>query len=194
MLAFHALTGSDTTSQFMGIGKRTAWKVFLNYPQLLSRLGMDNYPDETVLEDAEAFVCKLYDNSTDLRSIQKLQNIFFRKNRTGVDSLPPTSDALTLHIQRAHYQAFVWRKALVPCPVLPKEEQSGWYQSEDGCLVPKLLSNTPGSSKCLALTSCSCPPSGLCCSNKQCTCNQLSLPCTGACPRRDYCRNRRSDQ
>ncbi len=28
LLAFHAITGCDTTSQFTGIGKRTAWKVF----------------------------------------------------------------------------------------------------------------------------------------------------------------------
>lgn len=28
LLVFHALTGSDTTSQFVGIGKKKAWKVF----------------------------------------------------------------------------------------------------------------------------------------------------------------------
>jgi hypothetical protein len=34
-------------------------------------------------------------------------------------SLPPTSDALKLHIERAHFQANVWKQANVVKPILP---------------------------------------------------------------------------
>ncbi|KAL8561204.1 hypothetical protein ACOMHN_029275 [Nucella lapillus] len=64
LLAFHAITGSDSTSQFAGIGKKSAWNVFLDNPHLLQRLGMEDFPDEEVLMDAESFVCKLYNPNT----------------------------------------------------------------------------------------------------------------------------------
>ena len=32
------------------------------------------------------------------------------------DSLPPTSDALKLHISRAHQQTIIWLNATVPSP------------------------------------------------------------------------------
>ncbi len=41
LLAFHAITGCDTTSQFGSIGKKTAWKVLLQNQQSLHRFGQD---------------------------------------------------------------------------------------------------------------------------------------------------------
>ena len=58
LLAFHAVTGSDdTTSQFAGIGKRTAWSIFIQNTQLLKHFGQSDFPDESTLADEEAFVC-----------------------------------------------------------------------------------------------------------------------------------------
>ena len=37
LLAFHAVTGCDTTSQFYGVDKASAWKVFEDAPERLSR-------------------------------------------------------------------------------------------------------------------------------------------------------------
>lgn len=39
VIAFHAITGCDTTSQFAGKGKKTAWKICLKCPHLLNQLG-----------------------------------------------------------------------------------------------------------------------------------------------------------
>lgn len=61
LLAFHALTGCDTTSQFVGIGKVTAWKIFESCPELLQHLGEVHHVPDEVLSSAEVFVCKLYD-------------------------------------------------------------------------------------------------------------------------------------
>jgi len=38
LLAFHAVTGYDTTSQFAGITKKSAWKMFVKEPHLLHTL------------------------------------------------------------------------------------------------------------------------------------------------------------
>jgi hypothetical protein len=53
LLAFHALTGWDTTSQFAGIGKKSAWTVFVKYHDLLEHLGEESIANDQVLSNAE---------------------------------------------------------------------------------------------------------------------------------------------
>ena len=118
-LAFHAITGCDTTSQFYGVGKASAWKVFEDAPDLLEHLGEESQISADVLVKAEAFVCKLYNPGTQEVEINKERAAEFRKSKKDLDALPPTQDALILHIKRANYQTMVWKKALEPCPSLP---------------------------------------------------------------------------
>ena len=54
----------------------------------------------------------------------------FCKSKTDLDALPPTQNALILHIKCTNYQTMVWNKMLEPCPSLPKPEDSRWYYSE----------------------------------------------------------------
>ncbi|CAH3146219.1 unnamed protein product [Porites evermanni] len=102
-----------------------------------------------------------------------------RKSKKDLDDLPPTQDALILHIKRANYQTMVWNKALEPCPSLPKPEDSGWYYSE-GLMKPKLMTREV-SAACLQFAYCGCSREGGCCVNLRCTCVQLSLCCSKAC-------------
>ena len=72
LLAFHALTGCDTTSQFVGIGKQKAWKAFDGPSvRLLEHLGEGSHPNANVLADAEAFVCQLYNKGTEEVHVNK---------------------------------------------------------------------------------------------------------------------------
>ena len=108
LLAFHAITGCDTVSQFAGIGKQSAWKTFHSCSrELHQRLGDNSPVDEKVLSDAEAFVCKMYSKSTDEVLINKERSAAFRKAKKSLDSLPPTKHALHLYIKRANYQTMV---------------------------------------------------------------------------------------
>ena len=138
LLAFHAITGCDTTSQFYGEGKASAWKVFEDVPDLLEHLGEESQISADVLAKAEAFVCKFYNLGTREVEINKKRAAAFRKSKKDLDALPLTQDALILHIKRANYQTMVWHKALEPCPSLPKPEDSRWYYSE-GLLKRKLM-------------------------------------------------------
>ena len=63
------------------------------------------------------------------------------------ETLPPTSDATTFHIMRAHYQASVWNQAHLPCPDLLPVTEMGWMHL-DGKLVPRLLSLPPIPKSC----------------------------------------------
>jgi hypothetical protein len=53
------------------------------------------------------------------------RDLMFGKSKSP-ESLPPTSDALKLHIERAHFQASVWKQANVVKPVLPFPITMGW--------------------------------------------------------------------
>ncbi|CAH3177444.1 unnamed protein product [Porites evermanni] len=194
LLAFHAITGCDTTSQFYGVGKASAWKVFEDAPdELLEHLGKESQISADVLAKAKTFVCKLYRNGTKKVEINKERAAVFRKSKKDLDALPrgPTQDALILHIKRAKYQTVVWNKALEPYPSLPKPEDSGWYYSE-GLLKPKLLTREEVSAACLQLAYCGCSREGGCCVNRRCTCVQLSLSCSKAYKCGDRCRNDRN--
>ena len=49
---FHAITGCGTTSQFYGVGKASAWKVFEDAPDLLEHLGEESQISADVLAKA----------------------------------------------------------------------------------------------------------------------------------------------
>ena len=102
------------------MGKALAWKAFEDAPDLLEHLGEESQSSADVLAKAEAFVCKLYNPGTQEVDINKERAAAFRKSKKDLDTLPPTQDALILHIKWANYQTMVWNKALEPCPSLPK--------------------------------------------------------------------------
>jgi len=174
------------------VGNASAWKVFEDAPDLLEHLGEDSQISADVLAKAEAFVCKLYNPGTQEVEINKARAAAFRKSKKDLDALPPTQDALILHIKWANYQTIVWNKALEPCPSLPKPEDSGWYYSE-GLLKPKLMTQEEVSTACLQLAYCGCSREGGCCVNRQCTCVRLALCCSKACKCGDRCRNDRNN-
>lgn len=180
LLAFHAITGCDTTNQFTGIGKRTAWKVFQQCPHLLQNFGEEEVPGQDTLCLAEEFVGKLYDPKSTSKSIHEVRCALFGKVKANVDTLPPTQDALSLHLMRAHYQTKIWKQSLVSHPQLPSPTSCGWHM-KDGVLVPKLLTKEPLQAKCLELMTCGCKESGSQCSTRQCRCRRSGMYCCGAC-------------
>ncbi|MEW8545283.1 MAG: hypothetical protein AB2693_17305, partial [Candidatus Thiodiazotropha sp.] len=174
--AFHALTGCDTVSQFAGHGKVTAWKVYKQYNYLLHSLGNGNLTDEKI-SNAEKFVCKVYDPSSNITSIDEMRLFLFNKGKDP-DNLPPTSDALKLHISRAHYQTSVWLKATVSCPEFLAPETCGWVRDPNSNhLKPKLLTLEPIPKVCTELLQCGCKK----CTTKRCKCRSNMLTCMPSC-------------
>ena len=100
--------------------------------------------------------------------------LFRKPNVANVDTLPPTSDALTLHIMRAHYQTKVWKQSLVTHPQLPSPINCGWHMLE-GRLAPQLSTEEPLQARCLELTVCECKESGNQCSTRHCLSKKRDL-------------------
>ena len=174
LLAFHAITGCDTVSFLVGHSKKSAWKVFISDGHLLKDLGRGELTEE-VVRDAEKFVCKVY-NVSEVNSCNEARVVLFCKCKTQ-DELPPTTDALHFHIQRAHYQSMIWRQASEPNPPLPSPTTMGW-RMENGQLVPILTSLAPIPDACQEIVSCGCTKG---CISQRCTCKKSKLMCSGAC-------------
>ena len=188
LLAFHTITGSDSTSQFAGIGKKSAWNVFLNNAHLLENLGSEDFPDEHVLADTETFVCRLYSPNTHHTSIQQLRHDLFHSAKKTIENLPPTQDALRLHSRLSNYQALVWKRALELHPHLPDIADSGrkLVVKDNGTevLEPLLLTHKPSTALFVELTTCGCTHSA----TRRCKCASKNIGCTKACQCKG-CRN-----
>ena len=186
LLAFHALTGCDTTSFFFGISKKTGFKVYKDNVGLLGGFGEGNLTEQKIV-DCEKFVCKLYNQGT-VSSTDSVRNILFGKSKSP-ENMPPTSDALHLHIKRAHYQALVWRQANISNPTLPSPTEMGWKLNE-GILVPILMTLDPIPESCLDLIACSCTTG---CKTLRCGCKRNNLLCMDLCKckvtSKEQCRN-----
>ena len=120
---FHAFTGCDTVSAFVGKGKKTAWDNWTMYQDvptafLLLSHSPDSVDDE-IMQLIERFVVLLYQRTSELDDVNAARKDLFTQGRA-IDAIPPTKDALRQHVMRATYQAgYVWGQALFPNPELP---------------------------------------------------------------------------
>ena len=60
VIAYHPVTGCDTTSQFSGKANQSTWKVCLKDPTLFTQLGETPGLSEEATVSAEQFVCGIY--------------------------------------------------------------------------------------------------------------------------------------
>ncbi|ELU14502.1 hypothetical protein CAPTEDRAFT_199758, partial [Capitella teleta] len=108
-----------------------------------------------VLPIIETFVTRLYGvESVDLVNAAR-KTLFLNKGKQFVQ-IPPSSDALQLHLLRAvHQSAFVWGGLLIRDPLVPSPEEWGWQRS-GSAFVPHYISLPPLSSSLPDLSFCSC--------------------------------------
>lgn len=99
LLAFHAITGCDTTNSFFKIGKKSAWDIFIKNSKTfqLDKFGKDNVDHSVNI--ARIFVLYLYrqHNCTDLNDARLKLTLYTKKS---AKEIPPTEDAFRLHVLR----------------------------------------------------------------------------------------------
>ena len=166
LLAFHAVTGCDTTSQFTSIGKKKSWQVFRLYPHLFNILGEHEITSGAAVSVVEEFVCRLDEPKSTTKSIEMVRCNMFQRLQTKIDSLPPRRDALTQNIKRAHYQTKVWKQSLTTHHDLPSTTDCGW-NLVDRMFVPLYLTADLLQSNCVELTVCGCKENGNQCSTQK---------------------------
>ena len=147
----------------------------LSAMKMFCRLKVNGELTAETIQNTEQFICKLY-NLTSVRNTNEARLILFNKTRSP-ESLPPTSDALYFHIQRAHYQAAVWRQAHLAYPTIPNPEGMGW-KMEEGTLKPMLMLLSPVPESCKEVQACKCKTG---CKTLRCRCKKANLNCTRDC-------------
>ena len=114
LFSFYAVKWCNTTSFISGHTKKKARRVFLENPGLLADVGV-GIMTENVLSSVEEFICRLY-GVTRTTSVDAARHILFSRRRKP-ENLPPTSDALSFHVKRSHYQVMIWHDVHYYTPV-----------------------------------------------------------------------------
>ena len=100
-----------------------------------------------------------------------------KKGKIESSQLPPCQHSLRKHIDRANYQALIWRKCSEQYPDIPEPEDHGW-KYENNQLAIDWMTILPAPDSILEFLSCGCIKS---CDNNRCTCRSNGIPCTDMC-------------
>ena len=93
-------------------------------------------------------------NSSPQILMNYVTNYLQRKDFSG-EKLPPTLDALLIHLRRAAYQCFIWKSASDLILSLPQPVGNGWIES-DGLLSPEYMVLNSFPEGVLELVQCKC--------------------------------------
>ena len=181
---FHSFTGCDTTSSFLGIGKKTAWAAWQGYPDLTETLlTLSNDPTLFTLDFIH--MARLESRSSKSSGCSRVNDVrrqLFTHGTRTLDHTPPhthTQETLLQHAKRALYQAgYIWRQARQRHQYVPDVSAWGWTQDVNTKLwVPFWTVLNDASKACALLHHCSC---GKACRGN-CKCAKAGIKCTILC-------------
>ena len=153
-------------------------------PALLAHLGKSPGLSKEARASLEQFVGCIYEYGT-TSSVNDVRLKMFSKVNKSVESLPPSQDAFHLHLNRANYQAFIWKKAIEPKRDCPLPTGHGWVM-ENVKLKSRLMRLDTIRKKCAELVMCSCKARR---SSTRCGCLKTIGSCTSACFCGEVCQN-----
>jgi hypothetical protein len=203
LIAAHALSGCDTVPQMFGIAKKKVINLLKSNKEiclLLDQIGNIDpaVPCSTIQTIGVQFVQALFskEKGVSLGDIRYQKWMEKAKNKS-MDSpaqlryLPPTLDALSLNIKRAHLQASIWKNVTKENVNELEPELFGWTKdSVNKCLEPAYLpSDMPIAPECLMkVTYCGCCSNNPC-STQRCGCKKAEVRCTVLCKCQGKCCN-----
>ena len=113
ILSFHALIWWDMSGRFAGKTNEWFFKVFMTCDDdILNALECLDHWDlsQEGIDQFEWFACQLY-TSKIFTKVNDFRWLLYSNCTAEEEILPPTTGSLTMHIQRTHYVAMIWRKA-----------------------------------------------------------------------------------
>ena len=129
---FHSLTGCDTTSQFLGCGKKTAWAVWISFPDLTDTLvaltlSPNMFGIESIhMQRIERFVVLMYSKGCGATSMNEAILRLFTSGTKSLESILPPQAALFQHMKRAILQSsFYWHQSLSAQQEIPDLDGAG---------------------------------------------------------------------
>ena len=177
------LTQVATLSTFAGKGKLGALKLLRSSKEVqetFAELGQEWNVAEELMDKLENFTCLLYASKCGTKELNSLRYHLFCAKKGGIEShqLPPCNDCFRKHVQRANYQAAIWKRSLQRHPMTPSPVGKGWkWDDQDGTtLAVDWMSGQPAPQALLDLLACNCSRS---CKLPSCGCS--GLKCTDMC-------------
>ena len=179
LLPKFCVKGCDTVSCFSGKGKVGGHGLLEDnredFQEAFADLGKYLYVNDELVLTLEKFVCLLYNaNAT---RVNEARYDLFKRGKFTEDQLPPNSDALRQHIERANYQAFIWRHCIDAQPEIPCPSEHGWV-IENGEIAIRWMTLPMAPKKMLEFMACACKTG---CNKGRCSCKKASLRCSEMC-------------
>ena len=179
---FHAFTGCDTVSSFLGKGKKTAWDAWMDDDDVTSFIKKLTCSPESVNEGnihvLERLVIRMYDKTCRFLRVDACRKYLFSSKGKTMDSIPPTYAALVQHTKRAVFQGIhVWGQTLSQEPLLPSPQEYGWQRGSNGKWIPLWTTLPAAEASCQELLRCGCKKG----CKRRCKCKRNNLPCTTLC-------------
>ena len=183
---FHSLTGCDTTSQFLGCGKKTAWAAWSSMPELTDTLLALTYnPDlfclnSVYVQRIESFVVLMYSRGCGADRGNEALHCLFTTGSRPLENMSPTEDALFQHVKRALLQAsFYWSQATSILQEIPNISEWGWHKDINNTWQPLWTTLSDASVTCVILLHCG-----------RCKCKRAVVKCTALCKCESGCINK----
>ena len=189
LLAGHALSGSDTVAACFGIGKGKMLKV-LQKGISVDMIGNIHADWSDVMGQATNFTAACYGQPKATSMSEARVNVWTAQiGKPGMTrvpklaSLPPTTEAFSENVKRAHLQTFIWKNALQLHPQKLEPTDYGWMK--DVCMKSLRPTAVPvdtplAPSNILKMIRCTCS-SETPCKSSRCGCNRANLACTIFC-------------
>ena len=179
---FYAITGYDQVSFFAAKGKKICCKTWGKYDDLTTARQLVSFcPSKDYMANIfhliERFVVLLYDSTSTSSSVKEWRKELFIKKGRLPDGIPPTTNALKLHIYMAIYQASYCcaPQSLCKIPSLPDSCEWGWEMKDKYCKI--VWTSIPEAFKMWnEVIRCGCNHKKGCQGRSKCI--QASLPCT----------------
>lgn len=191
LLGAHALSGCDTVPTYFGIGKGTVVKNLKAAPDSLTLLGCPGTPLLDVVDQATRFIGGCYSSKVGAETTMsdmryKIWASKFGNTTTStpkIQSLPPSTEAFTENVKRAHLQTLIWKAAVLLDPPSIDPVEFGYVRHEPSkSLVPVTVpAGVPlAPDEILSLIKCNCQGDKRC-GTQRCSCSRQKLPCTLFC-------------
>ena len=184
LLLYHAMSGCDTTSGFIGFGKTRLFKSKILEKMPTAEFYCRQQTVDRVVEAGTNIMIAMYAKlgkltDTSLLTLDKLRHKLFLSSlhqkkgpvQKKVDHrrLPPTSLSAKYHSLRVYHQIQKW----LFNPIDPSEYW--WILNSGGKYEPKYTDKAVAPPTLLKSVSCGCKSD---CSSKRCGCKQLKFQCS----------------
>ena len=128
--AYHSLTGCDSTSYPVNVGKIKPFKILIREASLLSEFG-SSAESFHHLDDAKLFVQTLMYSGTKEETVTETRTKMYMKQKIKSSStLIPDESSLMEHLRRADLQTYIWKQCVIQNMAIPALNGRGWVDEE----------------------------------------------------------------